>query len=110
MSPVHLDPATLRRHLLALDQALGHLQAHVGRDIQQLEQDVSERWTVERGLQLCVQNVLDIATHLSASAGHDVSDYGAQPAPRSTPRVRPSHRGAPVAIVNLWLASRPPRG
>lgn len=73
----HCDfvPQLLRRHLPALDQALGHLQAHVGRDIQQLEQDISERWTVERGLQLCVQNVLDIATHLSASAGHDVSDY-----------------------------------
>lgn len=75
MSPVRLDAETLRRHLLALDQALGHLQAHVGRDVQELEQNIAERWTVERGLQLCVQNVLDIATHLAASAGHDVSDY-----------------------------------
>jgi hypothetical protein len=52
MSPVRLDAATVRRHLLALDQALLHLQAHVGRDVKQLEQDISERWTVERGLQL----------------------------------------------------------
>jgi uncharacterized protein YutE (UPF0331/DUF86 family) len=40
-----------------------------------LESDREERWVVERGLQLCVQNVLDVATHLVASAGRDVPDY-----------------------------------
>jgi uncharacterized protein YutE (UPF0331/DUF86 family) len=75
MSPVRADAAVVRRHLLALDQALSHLQPHVGRDLQRLESDVAERWAVERGLQLCVQNVLDVATHLAASAGHDVRDY-----------------------------------
>jgi uncharacterized protein YutE (UPF0331/DUF86 family) len=30
---------------------------------------------VERGLQLCAQNVLDVATHLAASSGFDVADY-----------------------------------
>jgi uncharacterized protein YutE (UPF0331/DUF86 family) len=33
------------------------------------------RWTVERGLQLCVQNALDIATHLAAASGLDSPDY-----------------------------------
>jgi uncharacterized protein YutE (UPF0331/DUF86 family) len=61
--------------LLALDQALSHLQRHVGQDVGKLESDTAERWAVERGLQLCVQNVLDVATHLAASAGHDVTDY-----------------------------------
>jgi uncharacterized protein YutE (UPF0331/DUF86 family) len=75
MSPLRLDPATLRRHLLALDQALAHLQSLVGRDLQQLQTNTVERWAVERGLQICVQNVLDIATHLAASSGHDVTDY-----------------------------------
>lgn len=75
MSPLRLDAATVRRHLLALDQALTHLQPHVGGDVQHLQTDTSERWAVERGLQLCVQNVLDIATHLAASSGHDVVDY-----------------------------------
>ncbi len=32
-------------------------------------------WIVERGLQLCAQNALDIATHLAASAGLDAPDY-----------------------------------
>ena len=30
---------------------------------------------VERGLQLCAQNALDIATHLAASGGRDAPDY-----------------------------------
>lgn len=34
-----------------------------------------ERWVVERGLQLCTQNALEVATHLAASAGRDVPDY-----------------------------------
>ena len=44
MSPGQADPAVVRRHLLALD---------------------------ERGLELCAQNALDIATHLAASTGRD---------------------------------------
>jgi uncharacterized protein YutE (UPF0331/DUF86 family) len=75
MSPLRLDAATVRRHLLALDQALAQLQPHVGQELERLQTSTSERWAVERGLQLCVQNVLDIATHLAASSGHDVSDY-----------------------------------
>jgi len=31
---------------------------------------------LEHGLQLCAQNVVDIATHLAASAGRDAPDYG----------------------------------
>lgn len=32
---------------------------------------------MEHGLQLCAQNALDVASHLAASAGHDVPDYAA---------------------------------
>ena len=41
----------------------------------ELKSNREERWVVERGLQLCTQNVLDVATHLAASAGRDVPDY-----------------------------------
>lgn len=30
---------------------------------------------MERGLQLCSQNALDVATHIAASRGRDVPDY-----------------------------------
>jgi uncharacterized protein YutE (UPF0331/DUF86 family) len=75
MSPGKPDRAVVRRHLLALDEILTQLAAHAGRPLAALETSLDERWAVERGLQLCVQNVLDLATHLCASAGRDVPDY-----------------------------------
>jgi uncharacterized protein YutE (UPF0331/DUF86 family) len=75
MSPGLTDPATVRRHLFALDQVLEQLAQHAGRSVEVLRKNVDERWAVERGLQLCVQNVLDIASHLAAGAGRDVPDY-----------------------------------
>jgi uncharacterized protein YutE (UPF0331/DUF86 family) len=75
MSPSELDAVLVRRHLLALDEALKNLGRHRGRSLDELAQDMDELWTVERGLQLCAQNVLDIATHVAASSGRDVPDY-----------------------------------
>src|SRR5262249_54956827 len=75
MSPSQPDVAVVRRHLLALDEALRHLRRHVGRPLAELATDPDERWAVERGLQVCAQNVLDIATHLAASSGRDAPDY-----------------------------------
>jgi uncharacterized protein YutE (UPF0331/DUF86 family) len=75
MSPGKVDRESVRRHLMALDEILAELQRHAGRPIEALRDSVDERWTVERGLQLCVQNVLDLATHLVASVGRDVPDY-----------------------------------
>jgi len=72
-----LDPGVVRRHLLALDEALQTLRRHQGKPIGVLATDREERWVVERGLQLCAQNALDVATHVAASAGRDVGDYGA---------------------------------
>lgn len=75
MSPGRFDQAVVRRHILALDEVLAQLCKHAGAPIETLRDDLDERWAVERGLQLCVQNVLDIATHLVAAAGRDVTDY-----------------------------------
>jgi hypothetical protein len=62
MSPSASDAATVRRHLLALDEALSHLQTHTGLGAERLKSDVNERWAVERGLQLCVRNSSPITT------------------------------------------------
>jgi uncharacterized protein YutE (UPF0331/DUF86 family) len=75
MSPGEPDPAVIRRHLLALDEAVQHLRRHAGHPLSLLLDDADARWAVERGLQLCAQNVLDVATHLAASAGRDAPDY-----------------------------------
>lgn len=75
MSPGQPDVAVVRRHLLALDAAVQRLQRHAGRPLAALVADADTLWAIERGLQLCAQNALDIATHLTASAGRDAPDY-----------------------------------
>jgi uncharacterized protein YutE (UPF0331/DUF86 family) len=69
------DAEVLRRHLAALREALTNLRRHAGRSSEELRANADLRWTVERGLQLCAQNVLDIATHLAIASGLDSPDY-----------------------------------
>ena len=75
MTRGELDPTVVRRHLAALREALDRLSRHRGRTADELRGDADLRWLVERGLQLCAQNVLDIATHIAATAGLDAPDY-----------------------------------
>jgi len=75
MSPGGTDVEVVRRHLLALDEALSTLGRSRAVGAHELREDREKLWVVERGLHLCAQNALDIATHLAAAAGRDVSDY-----------------------------------
>lgn len=69
------DPEVVRRHLAAMREALANLGRHAGLRTADLQASADLRWAVERGLQLCVQNALDIATHLAAASGLDAPDY-----------------------------------
>lgn len=75
MTAGQTDPQVLRRHLFALREALARLRKHAGRSAGELRADSDLRWIVERGLQLCTQNALDIATHIAAGSGLDAPDY-----------------------------------
>ncbi len=75
MSPGRTDPEVARRHLLALERAVEQLKRHRGKPLAELRANPDTLWAVERGLQLCAQNLLDLATHIVASSGRDVSDY-----------------------------------
>ena len=75
MTAGSFDAELVRRHLRALDEAVAQLRRHSDKPVQAFEGNLDLRWTVQHGLQLCAQNVLDIATHLAASAGHDTPDY-----------------------------------
>lgn len=77
MSPGRPDAALVRRHLLALDEVLQVLRRHQGVTAEELRADRERLWIVEHGLQLAAQNVLDVATHLAASAGRETPDYAA---------------------------------
>jgi uncharacterized protein YutE (UPF0331/DUF86 family) len=75
VSPGQADAAVVRRHLLALDEAVRRLRRHAGRPLSSLQADSDTLWALERGLQLCAQNALDVATHLAAGSGRDTPDY-----------------------------------
>jgi uncharacterized protein YutE (UPF0331/DUF86 family) len=75
LSPGQVDRAVVRRHLLAIDAAVQRLRRHAGRPLSALIGDADTQWIVERGLQLCAQNAVDVATHLAAGAGRDTPDY-----------------------------------
>lgn len=53
------------------------VRRHAGVSLATLRADIDRAWAVQHGLQLCAQNVLDVATHLVASAGRDAPDYAA---------------------------------
>jgi uncharacterized protein YutE (UPF0331/DUF86 family) len=75
VGPGEIDVQVMRRHLAALRESLRVLSARGGVSVGELDADTEMRWVVERGLQLCAQNALDIATHIAASRGRDVPDY-----------------------------------
>jgi uncharacterized protein YutE (UPF0331/DUF86 family) len=117
MSPGKANLLVLRRHLLALDAALSRLERHAGVSLDAYLADLDLQWTIERGLLVCAQNVLDIATHLSASAGIDSPDYtasidalaqlGVLPSPLAQ-RLRPL-AGFRNVLVHAYLALDPSR-
>ncbi len=75
MSPGVPDLDVARRHLAAMDRAVAQLRKHAGRSEAELRGNLDALWVVERGLQLCAQNVIDLATHIATSRGLDVPDY-----------------------------------
>jgi uncharacterized protein YutE (UPF0331/DUF86 family) len=75
MSPGEIDVEVVRRHLVALRASVSVLSSLSGISLEELDSDTETRWTVERGLQLCAQNALDIATHIAAGLGRDIPDY-----------------------------------
>ena len=76
MNPGRPDVRVVDRHLIALRKALGTLRRHAGASPASLGSDAERRWAVERGLQLCAQNALDIASHISSAVGLDPGNYG----------------------------------
>ena len=76
MTPGHPDVRVVDRHLIALRKVLATLRRHAGVSSVFLDADAERRWAVERGLQLCAQNALDIASHISSAVGLDPGNYG----------------------------------
>jgi len=58
-----------------LDRYLGQLAKCRGITAEELENNLERRWVVERGLQVCIQAVLDIGNHILAEKGIAVESY-----------------------------------
>jgi len=66
----------VRRHLKDLEQSLVELQKLQGRSENDLRKDVAFCWSVEHGLQIAIQNVIDIGAHiLSSDLKNEWNDY-----------------------------------
>ena len=75
MSPGQVDRALVLRHLQSLEAGVRELEPYRGTSADELRRGPLLAWGVEHGLQLCAQNVLDIATHLAAAAGRSTDEY-----------------------------------
>ena len=73
MSP---DRDLVFKHLSEIESAVAVLEKHRSVTLGDLEGSVELRWTIERGLQVVIQNILDVSAHILASDfKNDWDDY-----------------------------------
>ncbi len=70
-----VDKALLTVKLQELERYLAQLRSHQGITAEIMENDLDKAWIVQRGLQLCIQIVLDIGNHVLAETGTPVNEY-----------------------------------
>ncbi|MGI9861231.1 DUF86 domain-containing protein [Moorella naiadis] len=71
-----VDSDLIQQKLLQLEGYLRQLEKHKDVSAPELEQDLDLAWIVEHGLQLSIQVVLDIGTHILSGEGIIVDEYG----------------------------------
>ena len=71
------DREVVGSRLAALGTTLSRLRKYSGRSLEEFREDLDGQWAAERGLQLCVQYALDLASHLNAAYGRAAPDYTA---------------------------------
>lgn len=71
-----INNAIIKQHLKELEIAIRELRKYQNRPLVDFENDISLLWTVEHGLQVAIQNILDIGVHiLAAQSKPDWEDY-----------------------------------
>ena len=75
-----VKPEIVRRKLLAIESAVGHLRSWMPVQRATLEDDQRLRWAIERGLQVAAEAVFDAGAHiLAAEFQETVDEYGQIP-------------------------------
>ncbi len=64
------------KKLKELDRNLKVLKKYQGITVEELDNDLEKLWIIERGLQVCIQNLLDLGNHILAEIGISVDNYG----------------------------------
>lgn len=70
-----VDLELVQLKLQELDRYLSQLKKHRNVTTSELKADLDKAWTVQHGLQLSIQIVLDIGNHILAAAGVAVHEY-----------------------------------
>jgi uncharacterized protein YutE (UPF0331/DUF86 family) len=72
-----VDEQVIEQHLQNMEEALANLGRYRDLSLKEFEKDLSLIWIAEKGLQILIQNLLDIGAHLLASEiRNDWDDYG----------------------------------
>jgi uncharacterized protein YutE (UPF0331/DUF86 family) len=67
----------IEQHIQNMEEALTELGKYGNISFEEFQRDLSLRWIVEKGLEILIQNLLDIGAHLLASQiKNDWEDYG----------------------------------
>lgn len=69
-----VEPDLVRRKLLQIDEATGHLRSWTPITIAHLETDQQLRWAVERGLQIAAEALFDSGAHILAAEFQEAVD------------------------------------
>jgi uncharacterized protein YutE (UPF0331/DUF86 family) len=96
-----VEPDVVRRKLLEIGEATGHLRSWVPVTLEQLDGNRQLRWAVERGLQLAAEALFDVGAHiLSAEFQEAVDEYRQIPG-------RLLARGVLSPTTAAWLTQAP---
>jgi uncharacterized protein YutE (UPF0331/DUF86 family) len=63
-----VEPDVVRRKLLEINEATGHLRSWTPITIERLETDQQLRWAVERGLQVAAEALFDAGARIAVTA------------------------------------------
>ncbi len=67
----------IEQHIQNMEEALSQLGKYKNISFEEFQKDLSLIWIVEKGLEILIQNLLDIGAHLLASEiKNDWDDYG----------------------------------
>lgn len=72
-----LEHRVIEAHLQNMEEALANLARYRSLSLEDLRKDLSLIWITEKGLEILIQNLLDIGAHILASEiKNDWDDYG----------------------------------